>query len=422
MKTALVVDDSRSARMALSKLLADHGIAADEASSAEAALDYLEQTRPDVVFLDHMMPGMDGFEALNAIKTKPETAAIPVMMYTSQEGQLYLSQARALGAIGVLPKSMQPKDVKGVLQSLHLIAEPEETPEIRHEESAPMTRQQLTNLMRELLYEHTAMLRRELRRQLEAASAAPSEPQAPAADEPGRAGRFSSLQIAVAANVLTLGVVVTFAFLFLTIGAPTGRDADPGAQSATTNAGSTSGAQRTAPAADTGPRASERAALWPAWRRQLSTHYAWGTAPLDDARALELGALLDELKRAGFAGTVFVDVHAGRYCMNYSPAGDLELAPPEQPAATCEVIAESGVQAEGATAQQTNAFRSMVAAATADGQLRVEAVSHGSSRPLIDYPLLDYSVTAGDWNSVAASNQRVSLRLVQDPSRALAIN
>src|SRR5271155_4293957 len=49
------------------------------------------------------------------------------MMYTSQEGELYLSQARALGAIGVLPKQIKHADVSKALEQLHLIGETVET-------------------------------------------------------------------------------------------------------------------------------------------------------------------------------------------------------------------------------------------------------------------------------------------------------
>src|SRR5262245_66429843 len=67
------------------------------------------------------MPGISGFQALEAIKKNPATATIPVMMYTSEEGEVFVGQARALGAIGVLPKTMQPVAVAQVLRSLHLI-------------------------------------------------------------------------------------------------------------------------------------------------------------------------------------------------------------------------------------------------------------------------------------------------------------
>jgi CheY-like chemotaxis protein len=120
-KRALIVDDSRSARVILSRMLEQHGLAVDTAESAEQALEYLQQQRPDVIFMDHLMPGMDGFQAVQAIKADPQTATIPLMMYTSQEGELYVSQARALGAVGVLPKTVRPVDVSRVLYQLHLL-------------------------------------------------------------------------------------------------------------------------------------------------------------------------------------------------------------------------------------------------------------------------------------------------------------
>ena len=69
------------------------------------------------------MPGMDGFQAVQAIKNDPRTVTIPIMMYTSEEGEVYLGQARALGAVGVLPKQIMHADVSKVLYQLHLIAD-----------------------------------------------------------------------------------------------------------------------------------------------------------------------------------------------------------------------------------------------------------------------------------------------------------
>jgi CheY-like chemotaxis protein len=120
-KRALIVDDSRSARVILSRMLEQHGMTVDTSESAEQALEYLQRNRPDVIFMDHLMPGMDGFQAVQAIKSDPLTATIPLMMYTSQEGELYVSQARALGAVGVLPKTVRPVDVSRVLYQLHLL-------------------------------------------------------------------------------------------------------------------------------------------------------------------------------------------------------------------------------------------------------------------------------------------------------------
>ncbi len=120
-KRALIVDDSRSARVILSRMLEQHDLTVDTAESAEQALEYLQRSRPDVIFMDHLMPGMDGFQAVQTIKADPLTATIPLMMYTSQEGELYVSQARALGAVGVLPKTVRPVDVSRILYQLHLL-------------------------------------------------------------------------------------------------------------------------------------------------------------------------------------------------------------------------------------------------------------------------------------------------------------
>src|ERR1700733_3698207 len=119
-RRALVVDDSKSARAFLTRILERYELAVDGVETAEQAIEYLTVQRPDVIFMDHLMPGMDGFQAVQAIKNNPRTATIPIMMYTSQEGELYLSQARALGAIGVLPKQIKHADVSKVLYQLNL--------------------------------------------------------------------------------------------------------------------------------------------------------------------------------------------------------------------------------------------------------------------------------------------------------------
>jgi CheY-like chemotaxis protein len=122
-KRALVVDDSKSARAFLARILERHEIAVDAAESAEAAIDYLTRHKPDVIFMDHLMPGMDGFQAVQSIKNNPRTSSIPILMYTSQEGDLYLGQARALGAEGVLPKQIKQADVTRMLFQLRLVSD-----------------------------------------------------------------------------------------------------------------------------------------------------------------------------------------------------------------------------------------------------------------------------------------------------------
>ena len=62
-KRALIVDDSTTAQYRLKKMLRRYPLDIDVADSGEAALRYLAHHVPDVIFMDHTMPGMDGFSA-----------------------------------------------------------------------------------------------------------------------------------------------------------------------------------------------------------------------------------------------------------------------------------------------------------------------------------------------------------------------
>lgn len=117
-KNALIVDDSRSARIMLKRLLEKMNVGSLAVESAEEAIKYLEEERPDVIFMDHMMPGMDGLEATQTIKNNPKTKSIPTIMYTSKEGDGYNVLAKSHGASGVLPKPADQQAVMAVIDSL----------------------------------------------------------------------------------------------------------------------------------------------------------------------------------------------------------------------------------------------------------------------------------------------------------------
>lgn len=110
----LVVDDSKSARLMLRKMLQGFGLTVDTVESAEEALNYLRSRRPDAIFMDHTMPGMDGLAAVRRIRAEPEIATIPVAMYTSKDEPAYRSEAYEAGAVDVLTKPAVP-DVLGVM-------------------------------------------------------------------------------------------------------------------------------------------------------------------------------------------------------------------------------------------------------------------------------------------------------------------
>lgn len=117
-KTALVVDDSKSARFALRKYLEKLDYSVDTAESAHAAYRQLRERQPDLIFLDHMMPGEDGFDALRQIRADPATAAIPVVICSGNEGETFVSDARSKGAADVLAKPPTPAQLQAVLERL----------------------------------------------------------------------------------------------------------------------------------------------------------------------------------------------------------------------------------------------------------------------------------------------------------------
>ncbi|HUO68199.1 MAG TPA: response regulator [Gammaproteobacteria bacterium] len=428
MKKALIVDDSRVARTVLSRLLEENGVASDTAESAEVALEYLKHSRPDVVFLDHNMPGIDGFQALDAIKKNPVTATIPVMMYTSDRGEVYVGQARALGALGVLPKTVQPVEVAKILRTLHLIPgesstrvsapDRERQAPARHDAenaarqapaAAPLDAESLRELLDELLSAKTAGLREDFRREIQRL-APPAPPSIPEPQPLGRRARVFAL-----ASVLLVAACAVFAYLYWAASASFDQ-ATASTRKLAAETAKLADARNSAVNPVAAPAAAPSDVIGVLeWGVNQGGHYGFGTVPLDDARATVFEGLFEQLSRLGFAGTVTIDVHAGRFCMNYGLNGSLELAPPDQPAAACEQIGWSEEDAVSLGKSQSLAFANAVAIAAARyPRIKIESAARGSSEPAVPYPVSSTELTAGTWNAIAAANQRVTVRISPD--------
>lgn len=124
MKKALVVDDSKTARLTLKKKLEQFQIVADMAESGEDALEYLKQQRPDVIFMDVMMGGMSGYEATLAITRNASTASLPVVMCTSKDTPEDREEAETNGASGFLVKPITDDQLARELQKIARSAAP----------------------------------------------------------------------------------------------------------------------------------------------------------------------------------------------------------------------------------------------------------------------------------------------------------
>lgn len=121
---ALVVDDSKVAHLALNKLLRERGIEVDWAGSGEDGLDYLRQRESSVVFMDVMMPGMDGFETVLAINNDAHACKPPIIMCSANATDEDKALAEKNGAVGFLSKPYTPDELDHVLDMVRSMEAP----------------------------------------------------------------------------------------------------------------------------------------------------------------------------------------------------------------------------------------------------------------------------------------------------------
>lgn len=107
----LVVDDVPDNLAVLHDALDESGYTVLVALSGAAALQRAAQALPDVVLLDAMMPGMDGFEVARQLKADPKTAHIPIIFMTGLTETEHLVAALEAGGVDYVTKPIKPKEV-----------------------------------------------------------------------------------------------------------------------------------------------------------------------------------------------------------------------------------------------------------------------------------------------------------------------
>ena len=114
MPSVLIVDDERHIRLLIQQALEeleDEGVELQAAADGETALDAARNHHPELVFLDAVMPGLNGFEVCRAIKGDVGLAGTTVVML-SAKGQAYdREQGLAAGADGYLMKPFDPDEL-----------------------------------------------------------------------------------------------------------------------------------------------------------------------------------------------------------------------------------------------------------------------------------------------------------------------
>ena len=115
-KKALVVDDSRVAHLNLRKLLLERSIEVDWVGSGEDCIKYLDTKKPDIIFMDVMMPGMDGFETSRTVTSQNLQGSPPIVMCSANTTDEDKRDARNSGAVGFLSKPYTPEQLDEVLR------------------------------------------------------------------------------------------------------------------------------------------------------------------------------------------------------------------------------------------------------------------------------------------------------------------
>jgi CheY-like chemotaxis protein len=423
-KRALVVDDSRSARVVLSRMLERYGILVDSAESAEAALEYLKERQPDVIFMDHLMPGMDGLQAVREIKANPGLAGIPIMMYTSQEGEIYGGQARASGAVGVLPKSIRPIDVTKALYQLKLLPDrrddepsglepvggsgPEAAPQPVETPAAPsveaLLREQNLELRKFVVTSLDSVVRRVVAelRQNDAVTVDEEAGRAPAAAPARPWGQWLVTGAAV-------GALAALAILYWQARIEA-RQAERAIEALTaSNETLTKAIEKWRIAGEASAGAAAKEGF-----RPLVLAVPFGEQALNAARLESIGALVAQLERAAISGTVRIESFAGSFCLASAGRDGYTLAPPAAPADGCEQVGNPFDDAQAGTARQPIAFANLASTVRrrTDGAIQLELVPGARDRLAVAYPPIEQA-TAGQWNAAAQANNRIEISIVE---------
>jgi DNA-binding response OmpR family regulator len=111
MAKILVVDDDKQATALIAKLLSLDGFAATEVNDSTKAVAVAGEVKPDLILLDLMMPGLNGFELCEIFKANEEFANIPIIIVSAMEDPVSREHAFKAGAKDYVTKPFLPSEL-----------------------------------------------------------------------------------------------------------------------------------------------------------------------------------------------------------------------------------------------------------------------------------------------------------------------
>ncbi|MCH9826486.1 MAG: response regulator [Gammaproteobacteria bacterium] len=113
----MVIDDSQTIRRTAETLLSREGYTVVTAQDGFEALAMIADHRPDIVFIDIMMPRLDGYQACALIKGNPKFRSTPVIMLSSKDGLFDRARGRIVGSDEYLTKPFTRDDLLGAVRA-----------------------------------------------------------------------------------------------------------------------------------------------------------------------------------------------------------------------------------------------------------------------------------------------------------------
>ena len=115
----LIVDDSKTELLFLSELLQKIGMQVRTAENADEAFKRLAEEKPDLILMDVVMPGQNGFQLTRAISRDPQYADVPIIMCTSKNQETDRVWGLRQGARGYITKPVDPAELKAKINALN---------------------------------------------------------------------------------------------------------------------------------------------------------------------------------------------------------------------------------------------------------------------------------------------------------------